>query len=120
MENDPKTGRYSTMRTDKNITRVKQLVQSDCRLTVRMISDELCLNRESVQVILLHDLGMQKVCAKMVPKILLEDQKQNQFKFCKNMLEKIKDNLDILRQIITKNKTWVFQYNPETKRQSMQ
>ena len=36
------------------------------------------------------------------------------------MLEKIKDNLDILRQIITGDETWVFQYNPETKRQSMQ
>ena len=36
------------------------------------------------------------------------------------MLEKIKDNPDILRQIITGNKTLVFQYNPETKRQSME
>ena len=31
VEDDPKTGRPSTMRTDKNITRVKQLVQNDCR-----------------------------------------------------------------------------------------
>ena len=36
------------------------------------------------------------------------------------MLEKIKDNLDILRQIITGDETWVFQYDPETKRQCMQ
>ena len=58
VENDPKTRQHST-RTDENITRVKQLVQSDCRLTVQMISDELSLNRESVQMILLHDLEMQ-------------------------------------------------------------
>ena len=58
VENDPKTGQPSTTRTDENITRVKQLVQSDCRLTVQMISDELSLNRELVQTILLHDLGM--------------------------------------------------------------
>ena len=36
------------------------------------------------------------------------------------MLEKIKGNLYILRQIITGDETWVFQYNPETKRQSIQ
>ena len=36
------------------------------------------------------------------------------------MLEKIKDNPDIPRQIITGDETWVFQYNPGTKRQSMQ
>ena len=36
------------------------------------------------------------------------------------MLEKIKDDPDIFRQIITRDETWVFQYDPETKRQSMQ
>ena len=56
VEDDPKTRRPFTTRTDKNITRVKQLVQSDRWLTVRMISDELSLNRESVLTILPHDL----------------------------------------------------------------
>ena len=53
----------------------------------------------------------------MLPKILSENQKQNQnhVKFCKGMLEKIKDNPDILRQIITGDETWVFQYNPINK-----
>ena len=46
----------------------------------------------------------------MVPKILSEDQKQNRVKFCDDMLEKIKDDSDILRQIITGDETWVFQY----------
>ena len=108
VEDDLKTGRPSTMKTDENITRVKLLVQSDHRLTVRMISDKLSLKRESVRTILLHDLGMRKVCAKMVPKILSEDQKQNRVKFCEDMLEKIKDDPDILKQIITGDKTWVF------------
>ena len=105
VKDDPKTRRPSTTRTDENITRVKLLVQSDHRLTVRMISDELSLNRESVRTILLHDLGMRKVCAKIVFKILSEDQKQNRVKFCEDMLEKIKDDPDILRQIITGDET---------------
>ena len=50
-------------------------------------------------------------------KILSEDQKQT--KFCEDMLEKIEDDPDILRQITTGDETWVFQYNSETKRQSM-
>ena len=36
------------------------------------------------------------------------------------MLEKIKDDPDIFRQIITGDKTWVFQYDSETKRQRLQ
>ena len=58
VEDDPKTGQPSTMRADENITRVKQVVRSDHRLTVQMISNELSLNKESVRTILLHDLGM--------------------------------------------------------------
>ena len=34
VEDDPKTVRLSTTRTEENITRVKQLVQSDRRLTI--------------------------------------------------------------------------------------
>ena len=48
VEDDTKMGQPSTTRTDENITRGKQLVQSDRRLTVQMISVELSLNRESV------------------------------------------------------------------------
>ena len=106
--------------TDENIFRVKQLMWSDRRLTIQMIVDELGSNRESVQTILLHDLGMQKVCAKLVPKILLKDQKQRQVNLCKGMLEKIRGDLDILYQAITGDETWVFQYDPETKTQSIQ
>ena len=49
--------------------RVKQLVRSDRKLTVRMIADELGLNRESGREILLHDLGMRKVVVFVVAHI---------------------------------------------------
>ena len=52
VEDDSKMGQPFTTRTDENITRVKQLVQSDDMLTAQLISDELNRNRESVQTIL--------------------------------------------------------------------
>ena len=106
VENDPRSGRPFTTKTDKNIVRVKQMVRSDRRLTIRMIADNLDLNRELVRNILLHDLGMRKVCAKLVPKILSEDQKQRRVDFCKDMLEKIRDDPNILYQVITGDETW--------------
>ena len=69
------------------------------------------------------DLAELSGDAKGVPKwcpILSKDQKQNRVKFCKNMLEKIIDDPDILRQIIAGDETWVFKYDHETKRQSIQ
>ena len=54
------------------------LVRSDRRLTLRMISSELNLNRFTVHQISTQDLEMRKVCAKMVPKNLTTEQKANQ------------------------------------------
>jgi len=39
-----------------------------------MIADEVNLNREAVRRILTEELGMRKVCAKMVPRNLTEQQ----------------------------------------------
>ena len=108
VENDPKSERPFSTKTDKSIMRVKQLVRSDRKLTVQMITDELCLNRESARTILLHDLGLWKVCAKLVHKILSEAQKQHRVNFCRDMLDKIRDDPDILYQVITGDETWVF------------
>ena len=41
MEDDHRSGRPSTSRTDKSVEPVRQKVRSDLRLTVRMIADEL-------------------------------------------------------------------------------
>jgi len=73
IENEPRSGRPSTSKNDENITRVRNLVRSDRRLTVRMIGEQLGLSRTTVHQILTNDLEMKKICTKMVPKILLQD-----------------------------------------------
>ena len=63
---------------DENVTKVRDLMRSDRRLTIRMISSVLNLNRQTVHEILTFELGMKKICAKLVPKILTNEQKENQ------------------------------------------
>ena len=75
MEDEPCAGRTSTSKTEDNVERVRSLVRSDRRLTLRMISCELNLKRFTVHQILTQDLDMRKVCAKMVPKNLMTEQK---------------------------------------------
>jgi len=48
------------MRTGDNTARVREFVRSDRRLTVRMIADEVNMNRETVRLILSEELGMRK------------------------------------------------------------
>ena len=72
VEDDYRSGRPSTSRTDKTVERVRQKVWSDRRLTVRMTANELGMNSERVWRIITCDLGMRKICAKMVPRLLNE------------------------------------------------
>jgi predicted DNA binding protein len=45
------------------------LVQADRRLTIRMLSEELGINKETVRQMLHENLSMRKLCAKLVPKV---------------------------------------------------
>ena len=46
VEDDHRSGRPSTSRTDENVERVRPKVWSDRRLTARMIADKLGMNSE--------------------------------------------------------------------------
>ena len=73
MEDDPKSGRPCTSTADSNIEKVQQLVRSDHRLTICVIANEIGMDKEMVSTILVDTLGMRKVCAKMVPRLLTEE-----------------------------------------------
>ena len=100
MEDDHRSGRPSTSRTDENVNCVRQKVRSD-RLTVRMIADELGMNSERVWRILTKDLGMRKICAKMVPRLLNEGQKEQHVQECQGILDQLKTEPNLLKKIVT-------------------
>jgi len=91
-------------------------MRSDRRVDVRVIAEELNMNRETVRQIVKEDLGMRKISAKMVPRISTRDQKQRRLHISSDLLR----NAEVFDRVITGDETWCFQYDPETKRQSMQ
>ena len=72
---EQRSGRPSATRTDDNTAWVRELVRSHRRLTVRMIADEVNMNGETVRLILTEELGMRKICAKMVSRNLRQQQR---------------------------------------------
>ena len=52
VEDEPRTGRLTTSKTDVNVERVKSLVRSDRRLTIRLIAEQLNLNKSTVHDVL--------------------------------------------------------------------
>jgi hypothetical protein len=74
VEDEPWPGRPASVWTSTNIDRVMAFIQNWC-LTIRIIADELNINECMVHPIVTQDLNMRKVCAKMFPKNLNDDQK---------------------------------------------
>ena len=118
VENEPRAGRHSTSKTDHNVERVRTLVRSDLRLTLRMISSELNLNRFTFHQILTQDLVMRKVCAKMVRKKLTTEQKAHRREVCLDLLDRLEREPEFFSRVITGDESWIMEYDPETKRQS--
>ena len=100
VEDEPRAGRFATSKTDDNVERVGFLVRSYRRLTLRMISSELNLNRFIVHQILTQDLDMRKVCAKMVPKNLTTVQKANRKDVCIDLLDRLKRKPEFFSRVI--------------------
>ncbi|GFW55402.1 putative DD34D transposase [Trichonephila clavipes] len=64
------------------------------------------------------DLQMRKVCAKLVPKVLTQDQKEFTVLRYQELLDLIQNEPDFLNSVVTGDESWMFEYDPESKRQS--
>ena len=56
----------------------------------------------------------------MVPKMLSEDQKERRIQVCQDILERLETDPHLLENVITGDESWIFEYDPETKRQNLQ
>ena len=71
---DPRAGRSSTATTDATLASISSIVEDD-RVTLKSVSTSSGLFTSSVHSISHHHLGMSKVSARWVPRILTIEQK---------------------------------------------
>jgi transposase len=95
-----RSGRPSTSRSDENINRVNSLVLTDRQMTVQVIADELQIGKTSVYSILTDDLEMRKICGKIVPTLLIPEQKLQRKQCCIDW-KALKERDVFLERIIT-------------------
>ena len=112
-EDDPRSGRPISSTNDQNLEEVRAAMTKDRILSVRMIAEETELDKHPVHRIE-DNLHMWKFCAKLVPK----NKKANRLENCHDMLGRLEIGPIFLDKLITGNESWVFEYEPNTKRQS--
>jgi len=120
VDSEPRHGRPSTSRNDNVIKEVQTLAMQDHRITVRELTDEVGVSIGSVHTILTADLGLRRVSAKFVPKLLKVEQKQLRLEIAQDMLDCVESDSNFLNTVITGDESWVYRYDPETKAQSSQ
>ena len=92
MEDKSRSGRPCTSKKDENLTNVRAVLRSDRCLTVRLSGSELTLNHRTVHDTLTEGFVVRKICAKLVPKNLTNEQKENLRNVCLDLLERIEND----------------------------
>ncbi|UYV73516.1 hypothetical protein LAZ67_10003903 [Cordylochernes scorpioides] len=87
---------------------------------LRDIEEETWISKSLVGSIIKEDLQLKKTPSKFVPKMLTIQQKENRVEVAKKMLEMVEENPNWKKKVITGDEIWVYGYDPETKRQSME
>jgi ribosomal protein S25 len=122
VDDEVHAGRPSTSRVDENVQRVYDLVKRDRRITPGMIAEKLGISKGNVHTILKEeilkeDLYMRKLCAKIVPEVLIDEQTQGRVDCCNDWIKSAQDP-HFRERVITGDKAWIYDYDPETKRHS--
>ncbi|UYV68017.1 hypothetical protein LAZ67_5002806 [Cordylochernes scorpioides] len=120
VNDEERAGRPSTSTTDEKINEVEKMILANRRITVREVAEDLNISIGSCHSIFINDLGMRRVAAKFVPKLLNCDQKQHRMIIANEMLDSVRDDPNLLQRVITGDEVWVYGYDVDTKAQSSQ
>ena len=119
VRDDERYGRSKEIRTPELIDQIKNFLDKDRRVFIETISAQFDLSVGTVHTIICEELKMRKICAKFVPRVLREDQKERRHD-SRVMVELINSNPAVLDAMVTCDESWIYCYDPETKRQSSQ
>ena len=74
---------------------MRDVLNTDRRLSIRAITEEVGIDKMTVYDIVKNDLGMGKICAKLVPKHLTDEQKERRVAVASETLDRLLTEPDI-------------------------
>ena len=98
--------------------KIKNFMDKDRRVSIETISAQFDVSVGTVHTIIREELKMWKICANFVPRVLREDQKERRCHDSREMVELINSDPTVLDAPVTCDESWIYCYDPETKRQS--
>ncbi|UYV79961.1 hypothetical protein LAZ67_18001198 [Cordylochernes scorpioides] len=113
VNDEKRAGRPRTSTTDEKINEVEKMILANRRITVREVAEDLIISIGSCHSIFINNLGMRRVAAKFVPKLLNCNQKQHRMNIANEMLDSVRDDPNLLQRVITSDEAWRFKEGRE-------
>ena len=120
VRDDERCRRSTEARTPELIGQIKNFLDKDRRVSIETISAQFDVSVGTVQTIFREELKMQKICVNFIPSVLREDQKERRCHDSREMVELINSYPTVLDALVTCDESWIYCYDPETKRQNSQ
>ena len=94
-------------------------MDKDHHVSIETINAQFGVSVGTVRTSIYEELKMRMICVKFLPRVLREDQKER----CHNsrkLVELINSDPAVLNALVTSNESWIYCYDPETKKKSSQ
>ena len=95
-------------------------MDKDRRVSIETINAQFDVSVGTLHTIIREELKMRKTCAKFVPRVLRKDQKERRCYDSREIVDLINSDPAVLDALVTCDESWIYCYDPETKRQSYQ
>ena len=118
VRNDERCRRTKEVRTPELIVQMKKFMDKDRRVSIETISAQSDVSVGTVHTIIREELKMRKICAKFVPRMSREDQKERRCHDSRDMIEQINSDPAVVDALVTCDESWIYCYDGETKKQS--
>ncbi|KAI6660153.1 Histone-lysine N-methyltransferase SETMAR-like [Oopsacas minuta] len=119
LHDEARSGRPSIAVTPETIAAAETLIREDSRINYEQFAETLKIEKAAINIILHDYLGVRRLLARWISHNLSEVQLEARVEWCKFMLKKFMGGESKrVYDIPTCDETWIYQYDPDTKRQS--
>ena len=108
-----------TVLNERKVAEIQEYILEDKRVTVENVAEHFGISYGTAQDIMSNKLGMRRVSARWVPRLLLPEQMGVRVKMCNEYCRQYNDEGDtFLNRVVTCDETWIHFFEPESKHQS--
>lgn len=116
IKDEARPGRPLSAFDEKDVGAVEKLLAEDARRTVEEISISVGISSSAVRSILIDRLKLRKVCARWVPHLLTQEEKDRRVEIASELLAMYADRGHMwISEIVTGDETWISFFEPDGK-----